>query len=78
MSQEEFLAEHNKLSPARLRATGALLARFKQEKQSLFKEDGWSLEKLRRPLIVWLTSLPEYRKDNAEVVVNNQKYEKFS
>ena len=27
------------------------------EKTSLFKEDSWSIEKLRRPFIFWLTSL---------------------
>jgi len=79
ITQEQFLVEHNKLSPVNLRASGALLTRFRQEKQSLFKDDGWSLEKLRRPFIIWLTALPEYRKeDRPEVMVNNQKYSKFS
>ncbi|UMX48235.1 MAG: hypothetical protein L7H18_01685 [Candidatus Nealsonbacteria bacterium DGGOD1a] len=57
--QEMFLSEHNKLSPLNLRATIALLVRFKEEKPSLF-EDGedWPLDKLRRPFIMWLTSLP--------------------
>jgi len=52
ITQEQFLAEHNKLSPRNLRANGDLLLRFRQEKSSLFKEDGWSLEKLRRPFII--------------------------
>jgi len=57
--QEVFLSEHNKLSPLNLRATSALLARFRREKPMLF-EDGedWPLDKLRRPFIMWLTSLP--------------------
>ena len=79
MTQAEFLVEHNRLSPANLRADSALLARFRQERQSLFTEDGWSLEKLRRPFIIWLTALPERRGDGCdEVMVNNQKYSKFS
>jgi len=77
-TQEQFLAEHNKLSPSNLRANGDLLLRFRQEKSSLFKEDGWSLEKLRRPFIIWLTAQSFYEKSKDEVTVNNQKYEKFS
>ncbi|HOI97808.1 MAG: hypothetical protein WA103_03970 [Minisyncoccales bacterium] len=78
ITQEQFLAEHNKLSPSNLRASGGLLLRFRQEKSSLFKEDGWSLEKLRRPFIIWLTAQSFYKKSKDEVTVNNQKYEKFS
>ena len=78
ITQEQFLAEHNKLSPSNLRADGDLLLRFRQEKSSLFKEDGWSLEKLRRPFIIWLTAQSFYEKSKDEVTVNNQKYEKFS
>ena len=78
ITQEQFLAEHNKLSPRNLRANGDLLLRFRQEKSSLFKEDGWSLEKLRRPFIIWLTAQSFYEKSKDEVTVNNQKYEKFS
>ena len=78
ITQEQFLAEHNKLSPSNLRANGDLLLRFRQEKSSLFKEDGWSLEKLRRPFIIWLTAQSFYEKSKDEVTVNNQKYEKFS
>jgi hypothetical protein len=59
MTQEEFLSDHNKLSPENLRATGALLVRFKQEKPLLFEGgDDWPIDKLRRPFIMWLTSLP--------------------
>lgn len=57
LKKEEFLEEHNKLSPANLRVTISLLSRFRIEKASLFKDDTWSMEKLRRPLILWLTSL---------------------
>jgi len=56
--KQQFLAEHNRLSPSSLQATPSLLARFKNEKSWLFKkEKDWSVEKLRRPFILWLTSL---------------------
>lgn len=57
LKKEEFLEEHNKLSPADLKATIPLLSRFKIEKASLFKDDTWSIDKLRRPFILWLISL---------------------
>ena len=63
-TKEEFLLEHNKLSPLNLQATIALLSRFKTEKHSLFKDDNWSLDKLRRPFILWLTSLTTEEKEN--------------
>jgi hypothetical protein len=57
MNKEQFLEEHNKLSSGNLFATISLLSRFKIEKTSLFKDNSWSIEKLRRPFIFWLTSL---------------------
>ena len=69
ITQEQFLAEHNKLSPSNLRASGGLLLRFRQEKSSLFKEDGWSLEKLRRPFIIWLTAQSFYKKSKDEQLI---------
>jgi len=57
LKKEEFLEEHNRLSPENLKATIPLLSRFKVEKTSLFKNDDWSIDKLRRPFILWLTSL---------------------
>jgi hypothetical protein len=60
-SKEQFLAEHNKLSPSNLQATSELLVRFQEEKGLLFKDCDWSLEKMRQPFIMWLTSLPEQR-----------------
>ncbi len=62
LKKEEFLEEHNRLSPANLRATISLLSRFRTEKASLFKSDDWSIDKLRRPFIMWLTSLAWNRK----------------
>jgi len=57
MKKEEFLEDHNKLSPLNMQATMPLLAHFKVDKFSLFKDDKWDLDKLRRPFITWLTSL---------------------
>lgn len=57
ITKEQFLSEHNKLSPLNLQATTPLLSRFKTEKSLLFKDESWSIDKLRRPFILWLTSL---------------------
>lgn len=54
--KELFLTEHNKLSPANLQTTMAMLSRFRMEKASLFKDYEWSVDKLRRPFLLWLTS----------------------
>lgn len=57
-TKEEFLAEHNKLSPLNMQTTMPLLSRFRIERASLFKKDeNWSIDKLRRPFIFWLTSV---------------------
>ena len=57
ISKEQFLVEHNRLSPTHLQATFALLARFQKEKRPLLKDAYWS-NKLRIPFIAWLISLP--------------------
>jgi hypothetical protein len=59
LRKEQFLEEHNRLSPINLRATISLLSRFKVEKAFLFEgeRNDWSIDKLRRPFILWLTSL---------------------
>ena len=62
--KQQFLLEHNKLSPLNLQATMSLLSRFKIEKTSLFKDKNWSIDKLRRPFIFWLTSLTVGEKEN--------------
>jgi hypothetical protein len=58
-TKEEFLTEHNRLSPLNMQATKELLVRFYGEKRTLFKDDDWSLEKIRRPFIMWLTSIAD-------------------
>ena len=55
--KEQFLIEHNKLSPINLQATMLMLSQFKTEKPLIFKDNEWSLDKLRRPFILWLTSM---------------------
>lgn len=62
ISKEEFLTEHNRLSPDNLQATLALLIRFKEEKKPLLKDNAWSIDKLRIPFISWLLNLPEIKK----------------
>jgi hypothetical protein len=62
-TKEQFLEEHNRLSPASFRATISLLSRFKIEKPLLFKNDYWSVDKLRRPFIDWFSSLDLGKKD---------------
>ena len=64
LNKEQFLEEHNKLSPENLRATVSLLSRFRTEKASLFKDDNWSIDKLRRPFVSWLTALPFDKKNH--------------
>ena len=57
LNQEEFLEEHNRLSPKNLRTNFASLSLFKAEKPALFHGDDWSVDKLRRPFIIWLIAL---------------------
>ena len=63
-TKEEFLTEHNRLSPLNMQTTMCLLSRFRADKSSLFKDDDWSVDKLRRPFIFWLTSLSSEEKIN--------------
>ena len=51
------------MSPASLMATEEMLSRFRTEKASVFKDNDWSVEKLRRPFIIWLTSLSPQEKE---------------
>lgn len=57
MGKEQFLIEHNKLSPVNLQATFALLTSFQKEKRPFLKDADWS-NKLRIPFISWLIALP--------------------
>jgi len=62
-SKEQFLIEHNKLSPLNLKATIGMLTCFKTEKPGLFKNDDWPIDKIRRPFIFWMTSLTKEKKE---------------
>ena len=62
--KQQFLLEHNRLSPLNLQATISLLSRFRIEKATIFKDDNWSIDRLRRPFILWLTSLTLEEKEN--------------
>jgi len=55
--KQQFLLEHNRLASSDLQATMSLLSHFRVEKASLFKDNNWSIDKLRRPFIFWLTFL---------------------
>jgi len=59
ITKEQFLEEHNKLSPSNMQATMALLNRFREEKKPLMKDNGWCLDKLRIPFMSWLAALPK-------------------
>ena len=61
-TKAQFLTEHNKLSPASMQATISLLSRFRIEKAGLFHGENWSIDKMRRPFIFWLTSLSSEEK----------------
>ncbi|MDP2930507.1 MAG: hypothetical protein Q8N56_02795 [bacterium] len=62
--KQTFLLEHNRLSPINLQTTTYLLSRFRAEKSLLFKDDNWSIDKLRRPYILWFTSLSTLEKED--------------
>lgn len=65
VSKEQFLIEHNRLSPTNLQATFALLTRFQEEEKPFLKDSGWS-NKLRIPLITWLLTLSPEKKKSAQ------------
>ena len=66
LNKEQFLEEHNKLSPENLKATIPLLSRFRKEHASMFKDNNWSIDRLRRPFILWFTSLTDEEKTEIE------------
>ena len=77
ISKEQFLEEHNKLSPSNLQATLTLLERFKEEKKPLLKDDAWSVDKLRIPFIAWLLALPDKKKKGGKKDDRDQTYEDY-
>lgn len=77
ISKEQFLEEHNKLSPANLKATFALLTRFQQEKKPLLKDDSWCLDKHRIPFISWLTNLPKEEKKSKKLSTKKEIFKNY-
>lgn len=79
ISKEQFLIEHNKLSPLNLKATFALLTKFQQEKRPLLKDAEWS-NKLRIPFMVWLLSkdveLIDKKTEDSNSIIE-QKYKNY-
>jgi len=71
--KQNFLDEHNKLSPLNFKATLNMLTSFKKEKPTLFKNNEWSIDKLRRPFLLWLTSLTTKNKDDLKAKENEMK-----
>jgi len=55
-TKEEFLIEHNKLSPDNFKATMETLTCFETEKPKLFTNNDWPIAKIRRPFVLWLSS----------------------
>ena len=72
MKKEQFLIEHNKLSPKNLQTTFAMLTRFQEEKKPKLRDNEWS-NKLRIPFISWLLTFPPAPEPDEE---NNGKTEK--
>jgi len=66
--KQQFLLEHNRLASFDLQATPSMLSLFKVEKASLFKDNNWSVDKLRRPFIFWLTSLTPREKEGIKKI----------
>ena len=77
ISKAQFLIEHNKLSPLNLQVTSLLLNRFKKEKRPLLKDNNWSVDKLRIPLITWLIALPPARKRGIKKQRNKQVFKNY-
>ena len=77
ISKEQFLKEHNKLSPLNLQATLTLLNRFKEEKRPLMKDNGWCLDKLRIPFISWLTAMQEPEKKSGKKSKEEQLFKNY-
>jgi len=77
ISKEQFLEEHNKLSPSNLKANLTLLNRFKDEKKPLMKDDSWCLDKLRIPFISWLTAVQEADKKSGKKSKKKEIYRNY-
>lgn len=77
ISKEQFLEEHNKLSPLNLQATLSLLTKFQEEKKPLLKDNSWCLDKHRIPFISWLTALPKAEKKSERLSKAKQIFKNY-
>lgn len=77
ITKEQFLEEHNKLSPPNLKATMALLTRFQEEKKPLLKNNGWSMEKLRIPFMSWLLASSPAKKEETEKKKGKPRFKNY-
>ncbi|MEK7658622.1 MAG: hypothetical protein AAB352_02035 [Patescibacteria group bacterium] len=77
ISKEQFLIEHNKLSPLSLQATLILLTQFKEAKRPLLEDNSWSIDKLRMPFISWLLSLPKVKKNGRKNRRGKQTFKNY-
>ncbi len=77
ITKEQFLEEHNKLSPKNLQTTLAMVTRFQEEKKPLLKDDGWCLDKVRIPFISWLISLSPEEKKKVKIGRQKQVYKNY-
>jgi len=75
LTKEQFLEEHNKLSPKRLQATLALLNKFQEEKKPRLKDTEWS-HKLRISFISWMLTLPK-KHEKIKKKVESQIYKNY-
>ena len=60
-----------------MQTTLALLNRFQEERRPLLKNDAWSIDKLRIPLISWLLALPEKKKKGVKKEKNEQLFKNY-
>ena len=77
ITKEQFLAEHNKLSPKNLQATLAMLTKFQEEKKPLLKDDGWCLDKIRIQFISWLIPQSSDDKKKSKTRSKKQVYKNY-
>jgi len=77
INKEQFLEEHNKLSPSNLQATLVLLDRFKEEKKPLMKDTEWCLDKHRIPFISWLTNIQDPEKKTTDKLKKKEIYKNY-
>jgi len=77
INKEQFLIEHNKLSPLSLQTTLTLLTQFQEEKRPLLKDNAWSIDKLRIPLISWLLALPLAKKRKTKAKKTKQSFKNY-